>query len=246
MVNPGTIQNSLLFWRQLTDPIAIAFLGRKILTHSASRCARSVLIKHRTPLAIAAPRQRAMRHRLGKKQHIARLHHRLIDQTHIVLYGTHLSGRRLRRLMTPRHTGKTTIALIHIRQLPRHSNPPTENLSILLVIPHRLAKRFATAVQCMTLSALVRANQQRTVIQAKALTAKLIQTTHHNRMNEQLPKRLAIGFGPAQHPRKLAPALFTRKRRRTPCQTAIFNRPRPDLIPIVINRIITRLDLICR
>ena len=245
-MDAGTVQNSLLFWCQLTDPIAIAILGRKILAHSARRCARSVFIKHRAPLALASPRQRTMSHRLRKKEHIARLHHGLIDQPHIVLCRTHLSGCWLGCLMTPRHTGKSTIAFVDICQLPRHSNTATENLPILLVIPHRLAKRFAAAVQLMTLCAFARANQQRPVIQAKALAAKLIQTAHHNRMNQQFPKRLAIGFGPAQHARKLAPALFARKRGRTPRQAPIFDRSRSNFIPVVINRIITPLHLIRR
>ena len=85
MMDPGTVENGLLFRRQLVHPFAVALLGCEMLAYGACGRTRSVLIKHRPSIVIGCPGHRTVRGRLGKQQHITRLHRHLFDQTHVIL-----------------------------------------------------------------------------------------------------------------------------------------------------------------
>ena len=139
-----------------------------------------------------------MGRRFGEEQDIARCHHRLHDEAHIVLYGFYSRRRGLARLETPRHDGKTAGSLVNVTQLPGDGDAPTGDHPVLLVVPVGRAEGLAGAVQVMALGAGTRADEQRAVVEAKPTAAHFVESGDDDGVDEQFTEGLTMGCRPAE------------------------------------------------
>ncbi len=161
-----------------------------------------------------------MRRSLGKEQQIARLHLDLFHKPHVVFIGAHFVRRRLCQLVAPGDNRESTVSGTTVGKLPRDRDSATVDLAVLLMVPRRLAERFATSVEPVTFRTLLRLDHQRAVIEPEALPAELVEPRNHERVDEQFPERLAILRLPPEHARQFDTAGGTRQRFRSTRQPA--------------------------